>query len=158
MKKCFKCGEEKELSEFYKHPQMGDGHVGKCKDCNKVDVQKNYRENIVHFKQYDRGRAMLPHRVKSREEYQATPAGKASIRKTRIKWKKNHPRQRSATDAYYNAMKRGDITRPSSCSICSKLCTPQAHHCDYNKPLEVIFMCTTCHAKWHKENAPLNKG
>ena len=37
MKKCFKCGVEKPLTEFYVHPKMGDGHLGKCKDCTKKD-------------------------------------------------------------------------------------------------------------------------
>lgn len=32
-KKCFKCGLEKPLSEFYKHHGMIDGHIGKCKIC-----------------------------------------------------------------------------------------------------------------------------
>lgn len=36
-KKCFKCGKEKDLNDFYKHPQMPDGHVNKCKECNKID-------------------------------------------------------------------------------------------------------------------------
>lgn len=37
---CFKCNIDKPLSEYYKHPRMGDGHLNKCKQCTKNDVRE----------------------------------------------------------------------------------------------------------------------
>ena len=59
-KKCRKCGEVKPVSEYYTHPQTGDGRMGKCKKCAKKDAAANYRANIERYKEYERGRANLP--------------------------------------------------------------------------------------------------
>lgn len=47
MKKCFKCLVEKPLTEFYKHKQMGDGHLNKCKGCTKKDSINHYKEKVT---------------------------------------------------------------------------------------------------------------
>lgn len=33
MKKCIRCGTDKDLNSFYSHPKMKDGHLNKCKEC-----------------------------------------------------------------------------------------------------------------------------
>ena len=46
-KTCYKCGEEKDLSAFYKHKGMIDGHLGKCILCAKkysIEINKEYRK------------------------------------------------------------------------------------------------------------------
>ncbi len=43
---CFKCSIEKPLDDFYKHPEMPDGHINKCKECNKKDCRENYAKKI----------------------------------------------------------------------------------------------------------------
>lgn len=41
----------------------------------------------------------------------------------------------------------GTMQRPDHCERCGIKCKPDAHHPDYSKPLDVIFLCEACHYK-----------
>lgn len=60
MKTCFKCEQQKPNKQFYKHSQMGDKHLGKCKECAKADVRANRAANKKHYLEYDRKRSAEP--------------------------------------------------------------------------------------------------
>lgn len=137
MKECFKCNKRKALSEFYRHNQMADGHLNKCKDCTKSDVLLHRQENLEAIREYDRKRSKLPHRLDH------------TVNNTK-KWREKYPKKYKAHSTLNNALRDGNLIR-LPCEVCSDEKTV-AHHCDYNKPLEVIWLCSPCHFQWHKEH------
>ena len=158
-KKCFKCGEIKPLSAFYRHKKMADGRVNKCKECNKVDVQKNYRANIEHYKEYEKGRANLQHRVEAREEYAQTDEGKKALARGRKAWEGRNPIKKGASTMVGNAIRDGKLIKPDNCSKCGN--TPSrlhGHHDDYAFPLTVRWLCPGCHTQWHRDNGEALNG
>lgn len=135
-KKCFKCETIKPLNEFYVHPQMADGHVNKCKICNKKDVLKHREKNLEKIRAYDRKRAKLPERIKSCKEISTM-------------WRQADSRRMQCHNAVHRAVKKGDLIR-MPCVKCGAI-KSLAHHEDYDKPLEVIWFCQPCHKQRHKD-------
>jgi len=133
MKKCFKCDKEKDLSEFYKHTQMADGHLNKCKDCTKADVMKHRDENIERIREYDRKRGN-----RQNKEYVA-------------EYRAKYPNKYKAHTLVNNAI-RGEKLFNEGCESCGSDGKTHAHHDDYSKPLNVRWLCVPCHSQWHKDN------
>lgn len=150
MKKCFKCGGEFPLSEFYKHPQMADGHLGKCKTCNKRDVRENRAARADYYKAFDQGRANDEHRVQARADYQRTEAGKVSRRKAREKYYEKHPERKQIHQQVNNAVRDGRLVK-TPCSVCGSEYRIHGHHDDYSKPLDVLWLCPQHHQDRHRK-------
>ena len=139
MKKCIACGKRKAIDKFYAHPQMGDGHLNKCKECCKLHAVENRKRNIDYYREYDKARTNLPHRAKARKE-------------SSKRWVERNILGRAAQIIIGNKIRNGTLERPENCSSCGVVCKPHAHHDDYEKPLEVRWLCVSCHATWHRHN------
>lgn len=135
LKTCFKCGQLKPISEFYRHKAMSDGVLGKCKDCAKIDVRQHRIANPEKVREYDRKRARRPERFEARLERNA-------------KYIAENPEKKAAHTAVSNAVRDGRIVK-MPCAFCGCDTNLEAHHHDYDKPLDVTWLCRPCHRRFH---------
>ena len=152
MKVCKECNLEKEIKDFYKHKAMADGYLNKCIECVKARVIKHRESNLEKIKEYDKKRAMLPHRVQYRLEYQKTEKYKESHAKSILKYTKKYPMVKACHVIVGNAIRDKRLIPDVICSTCKLETKIEAHHDDYTKPMDVKWLCKKCHTNWHKSN------
>ncbi len=133
-KVCFKCKSRKRITSFYRHPMMGDGHLGKCKSCTKTDVSANYRDRLARYKKYDIERNKRPER-------------KRALLSRQSRLRREYPGKYKARLAVASALKGGRIKR-LPCSKCGSR-ESQAHHPDYRRHLAVEWLCLKHHRERH---------
>lgn len=132
--KCFKCEEIKPLSEFYVHPQMSNGHLGICKKC--VKDRQRVRSKTQNGKDSEKKRNKKPERAKK-------------IAERSKKWREDNPEKALAHSRLWHAIQDGKIVRKTKCEECGSTEKIHAHHEDYSKALDVIWLCVPCHGKRH---------
>jgi ribosomal protein S27AE len=128
-KECFKCHETLPLSEFYRHPMMSDGHLGKCKRCTRRDVQENYAARREQYTEYEKGRY--------RARYERGDFRPREYEKHRARF------------TVQNALRRGKLKK-EPCEKCGATQRIEAHHDDYSKPLAVRWLCKRDHMRLHR--------
>ena len=135
MKVCFVCKASKPLDAFYKHAGMADGRLGKCIECTKEYINTRRRELPEHVRAIDNQRAKSPERRQKQ-------AGALILHRAR------HPEKNRARQAIARALLTGSLVKPPQCSRCP-CAVVEAHHPDYTKPLEVLWLCRRCHRAEH---------
>lgn len=119
-KVCFKCGKEKSISDFYKHPEMSDGHLNKCKECAKKDVRDHYSECVLN------------------DSYVEKERERGRIKYAKYKYNKNN-NERGCRDCASYLKKRGFDMR-----------NKEVHHWNYNKNHDVFILGRRAHSLVHK--------
>lgn len=101
---------------------MGDGHLGKCKDCTKRDVHLRYLENIENPLYVEKERA------RGREKYH-----RLDYKNTRI------PKHRETRNVARKLRRLIDIPPEH-----------ELHHWNYNYLYDVFILDRRTHARFHK--------
>jgi RNase P subunit RPR2 len=145
-KTCTKCKQEKPLSAFGKRKGNKDGLKNWCKDCytlyNKEWDHNHFERVSARQRKYkDNDKAREYGRLRKREERAKDPAYKTKM---------------DAHNELSRAIKKGIIKKPDTCSLPGNEhgVRIESHHYDYSLPLDVIWLCSRCHTRYHRGTLP----
>jgi len=140
MKICTSCGVPQEEIFFGKKSANNDGLCYMCKDCTRIYNHKRYLKNRDEI---------LDRSSKYNREHKDTikKPSKEKAYKAYKKWYLANKEKKSAHAKLAYAVKHGKLLK-QSCSVC-KDPKSEAHHVDYSKPLEVIWLCKKHHGELH---------
>ena len=144
-KVCDVCGSTRPSSDFYWRNDL-KRFRSTCKVC--WNAAAAAREATAEKK---------AKRSEQRKASRAQEVNRARERKSATEYRRRHPEKADAKRIVRSAISRGDLIRPEACSQCGLGCVRadgapgiQAHHADYSKPLDVVWLCIKCHAKEHR--------
>ena len=92
------------------------------------------------------------HSQYSKEYYQVNGG---AIKSAVMEWAENNPEKVVTQNTFKTQIRNGSIIRPESCSVCGNPCVAEGHHKDYTKPLEVMWLCRSCHKRVHARTLSL---
>lgn len=133
MKQCLKCGIITDESNFYKNKTAKDGLHSSCKECYKIMVKSNYLIKEDEYK-----------KVRKSHQEQRNSYQREYIKRNELIRAKNRARVGLGTRVRRNKIQK------QPCEICGDM-NAQAHHPDYSKPYDVVWLCVKHHAELHKK-------
>jgi hypothetical protein len=134
IKICKNCKEPKPLHDFFRQAATSDGHQARCKDCEKIRAQKKYEASKEIRKS------------QMRENFEAN---RSLYYQRQSVLAKKYPDRTKARQAVSNAVYRKELVK-SPCVFCANV-KSEAHHPDYSRPLDVVWMCRRCHRILHAQ-------
>lgn len=125
MKKCSRCGAEKPLYEFHRRSEYARGPrvMSWCRQCHKNWCAKYRNTHREQLREYQR--AYQKRRVEKPEE-----------------------RKKIAARVALRAAIKSGLIKQLPCAECGEPKT-EAHHEDYDKPLDVVWLCEPHHSQRH---------
>lgn len=136
-KLCCFCGLVKPATEFYRNRASKDKLYQYCKSCSKIFNQKMYDKNPEPYKE----------RARKQRKSVRTEVRNLWAQRYRTKYREKDLARQKAS----KAIRKGKIQKPQTCERCGEqFSNLQAHHENYEKPLEIVWLCESCHKLLHK--------
>lgn len=138
-KECSLCHETKPLTDFYSKKEHSSGFGARCKKCMRTNKalkrERHYRDTNREEinRRFRERRAKKPNEI-DRRHYELRRGTVKELCRNRLR----------------NAVKASEIEKPKECEDCGEKSVLHGHHADYTKPLNVTWLCSTCHGLEHR--------
>ncbi len=145
-KVCAKCHIEKPVNEF----SISRGKIfSRCKACKAEDrriaVAANPEKYARYQREYNEKNREKVRKI-NRDRYRKDPNYLKDYNRARYAI---NPEKRRVQKAVYAAIRNGRLIK-QPCVVCGDP-NSEAHHPDYSKPLDVIWMCPRHHQRLHHQ-------
>lgn len=168
---CKKCCAEKTKKYALEHPEniratkakrkdKALEHARKYKEVHKEELRKKQkiyydlnREKLCE-KSRNYSKYLTDEQKKKKREYHKiwrnSQAGKEYLKNIWKQRKQTYKIHYKASEKVKDAIKSGKLIRAEKCMLCLSNEKIEAHHPDYNKPLDVVWVCQKCHRMLHR--------
>lgn len=177
-KRCPKCDKVKPVSQFYKAVAKVDGYRTICKVCDKnsavqyrnkiadrefEDIQPTGKKRCCMCKRnlpvgefnYARSNydGLASHCRECGREYKLQHYEQyyGEYYERSRQYRREKPERHRAYSIVEEAIKNGELIRPDVCSKCGKNDDIVAHHDNYSRPLDVVWLCISCDRQLHAD-------
>lgn len=169
-KVCNICKIEKPITDFHKDNRNklrgNSGYQSKCKMCFKKYANSHKKEKVEYDQLYrtinekqiseykkeyaikNKDKIAKQQKIYSRK-YRQTETGKMVTCMASAKARQLYPQKVKAINAVNNAIRNCKLLR-QPCSVCGTNKNIHGHHPNYNKPLDIIWLCRTHHMGVHR--------
>lgn len=148
---CTKCLIEKTLNNFHNEKVKKDGKKNVCKMCiditRKIHYAKNRDEILKKAKEYAI-KNYEKKKIRRKNNPDKLDPIKANARSRR--WEVANKDKKRAHYAVRRAIKSGKLTK-KPCTVCGRYDDVEAHHEDYSKKLDVLWLCPQHHKDVHMD-------
>ena len=161
-KTCRDCGIEKDVKEFDVRTPSKDGYRNNCKECRRKKVADYAKTDNGKMARQEANKKYFSTEKgkKTKQRYAETDKRKAVVKRftaseknikaqkiRKERQQKLHPNRYAANVILNNAV-RDEKLEKLPCFICGAK-KVEGHHPDYDRPLDVVWLCPKHHRKLH---------
>lgn len=138
------------LKKYYRKNRETYREKGKTKWRLRTEEERQ-SDYLRQREYYEKNKEEITSR--SRERYNNLSQDQKNKNTERTKdWRQCNRNKTKAWSAVGNAILLGKIEKPIYCELCGAFDVKiHAHHSDYSKPLEVLWLCHGCHMTLHSD-------